>query len=208
MQLFIVSGCLYSFAIGPYTSYYLFTWLCCIIPVIFSISFYFMPESPYYCVTKGRIEQAMTSLKFLRGTSDETVIQAELDKIQVSTLIAIQNEKLNAILIFQTTIDEARKDEGSGLDIVTNKGNVRALTICLGLIMFQEFSGINGILLYCHQIFSKTGSSFDSSISSILVASVQVLASACTPFVADRLGRRLILLASALGMVVFLVSHC
>jgi MFS family permease len=91
------------------------------------------------------------------------------------------------------------------MDLITNKGNFKALIICLGLIFFQEFSGINGILLYCHQIFSKTGSNFDVSFSAIIVASVQVLASACTPFVVDRLGRRLILLASALGMVVFLV---
>lgn len=54
MQLFIVSGILYVYAIGPYVSYYLLQYICLVVPIVFSICFYFMPDSPYYFLGKGK----------------------------------------------------------------------------------------------------------------------------------------------------------
>lgn len=53
MQLFIVSGILYVYAIGPYVSYYALQYACLAIPVLFAVVFFFMPESPYFYIAKG-----------------------------------------------------------------------------------------------------------------------------------------------------------
>jgi MFS family permease len=187
MQLFIVTGILFSYAVGPYTSYVLFQWLCCIIPLVFAGCFFLMPESPYYYIAKGQQKEAIASLKFLRGKS-EAGVQDEL-------------------VLIQNAIEEAQKNKGSVADIFKNKGNLKALTISAGLISFQQLSGINVILFYSQSIFIKTGSSLDPALATILVGVVQVIASGCTPFIADRLGRKLILLISAAGMCLFLVSY-
>jgi MFS family permease len=166
-------------------------------------------------------------LKFLRGKSDEGV-QQELALIEVNTILKITRKLVDEIN-FQEAIEEAQKNKGSLADIFNNKGNLKALIICCGLLAFQQLSGINVVLFYSQSIFIKTGSSLEPAIATILVGNyfkisclsqnnlifmsffsgvVQVLASGCTPFIADRLGRKLILLISAAGMCLFLVISC
>lgn len=139
-----------------------------------------MPETPTYYITKGRKGDAIESLCFLRGKSSDGV-QDELAEITSS-------------------VEEALKNKASVMDLFNSKGNLKALIICAGLISFQQLSGINVILFYSQTIFAKTGSSLEPAISTILVGVVQVLASGATPLIADRLGRKPILLFSAAGM--------
>lgn len=185
MQLFIVAGILYINCVGPYNSYEMTQWICLIVPVVFAISFMFMPESPYYYIGKGKREEATKSLAYLRGKSMAGV-KDEIDEIEAS-------------------VAEAMEQQGRFIDLFINKGNLRALVISVGLICFQQLSGINAILFYTKTIFEKTGSSLDPALATILVSIVQVVASGCTPLIVDRLGRKLILLVSAAGMCLSLV---
>lgn len=72
----------------------------------------------------------------------------------------------------------------------------------MGILSFQQLSGINVVLFYSQSIFEKAGSSMEPAIATIFVGIVQVLASCCTPLVVDRLGRKIILLFSAAGMAI------
>ncbi|XP_058455389.1 facilitated trehalose transporter Tret1 [Malaya genurostris] len=182
MQLCIVSGILYVYVIGPYVSYAALQWACLALPILFSATFFFMPETPTYYITKGRHNDASKSLQFLRGMSADGV-QDELKKTTQS-------------------VEEAMRNKASVMDLFQTKGNVKALIICSGLISFQQLSGVNVILFYSQTIFAKTGSSLAPEISTILVGIVQVLASGATPLIVDRLGRKPILLASAGGMCI------
>lgn len=184
MQLCIVTGILYVYSIGPYVSYGALQWACLAIPILFSATFFFMPETPAYYISKGEKEKAVESLSFLRGKTVEGV-QEELQEIT-------------------TTVEESLKNRGTLVDLLRNPGNVKALIICAGLISFQQLSGINVILFYSQSIFESTGSSLEPAVSTILVGAVQVLASGATPLIVDRLGRKPILLTSAAGMCVSL----
>lgn len=149
-----------------------------------------MPETPAYYIQKGNKEGAITSLQFLRGKSKEGV-QDELS-------------------IIQTSVDEALKNKGSIVDVFKNKACVKALIISSGLVSFQQLSGINAVLFYSTDIFIKaggeSGGGMNPAVSTILVGAVMVISSGITPLVVDRLGRKLILLFSAAGMAVSLVS--
>lgn len=182
MQLCIVSGILYVYSIGPYVSYIALQWACLALPIIFAAAFFFMPETPAYYISKGRKDAAIDSLRFLRGKSADGV----QDELQETT----------------QSVEESMKNKASMMDLFKNKGNVKALIICAGLISFQQLSGINVILFYSQNIFTKTGSDMSPAISTILVGVVQVLASGATPLIVDRLGRKPILLVSAAGMCI------
>ncbi|XP_053683806.1 facilitated trehalose transporter Tret1 [Sabethes cyaneus] len=182
MQLCIVTGILYVYSVGPYVSYQALQWACMALPIIFAVAFFFMPETPTFYITKGRSEDAVASLRFLRGKSSDGV-QDELKETTQS-------------------VEEAMNSKASVMDLFKSKGNVKALIICAGLISFQQLSGINVILFYSQMIFAKTGSSLEPAVSTILVGVVQVLASGATPLIVDRLGRKPILLASAGGMCI------
>uniref|UniRef100_A0A182P8W7 Facilitated trehalose transporter Tret1 n=1 Tax=Anopheles epiroticus TaxID=199890 RepID=A0A182P8W7_9DIPT len=184
MQLCIVTGILYVYTIGPYVSYHALQWACLVLPIAFDATFFFMPETPAYYISKGDKEKAVESLCFLRGKTVDGV-QEELHEIS-------------------TTVEESLKNKGTVMDLFRNAGNVKALIICAGLISFQQLSGINVILFYSQNIFESTGSSLAPAVSTILVGAVQVLASGATPLIVDRLGRKPILLTSAGGMCISL----
>lgn len=128
MQLCIVTGILYVYCVGPYVSYHALQWACLAIPIVFDATFFFMPETPAFYIAKGDKDKAAESLSFLRGKTVEG-IQEELQEIT-------------------TTVEDSLKNRGTLVDLLRNKGNVKALIICCGLISFQQLSGINVILFY------------------------------------------------------------
>jgi Sugar (and other) transporter len=80
------------------------------------------------------------------------------------------------------------------------------LTIGVGLICFQNTSGIDAVLFYSETIFTKAGSSIDSAVATIIIGAVMLLSSCITPFFVDSTGRKGLLLTSAMGMTVSLTT--
>jgi SP family facilitated glucose transporter-like MFS transporter 8 len=71
------------YCIGPYVTYQHLAIAGAFVPVIFAVSFFFVPESPYYLLAKGKREEATKALQWLRGQS-RVGVQAELNDIQVT----------------------------------------------------------------------------------------------------------------------------
>lgn len=78
------------------------------------------------------------------------------------------------------------------------------MIIVLGLVLAQQFSGIGAILAYSSLIFEASGSTLDSSISVIIIGLVQVVSGVLTIFTVDLAGRRVLLLISSAGSILFL----
>lgn len=91
-------------------------------------------------------------------------------------------------------------------DLFKVKANFKALLYTCALVSFQQFTGINVVLFYMQTIFISAGSSVPTEQAPIIIGVVQVVASAVTPFVVDRLGRRILLVLSGIGETVSLVS--
>uniref|UniRef100_A0A1I8MD12 Major facilitator superfamily (MFS) profile domain-containing protein n=1 Tax=Musca domestica TaxID=7370 RepID=A0A1I8MD12_MUSDO len=149
MNLFIVSGILYVYAIGPYVSYVVMQWCCLAVPIVFVVCYLFMPESPYHLAAKARKEEALKSLQFLRGQSLNGV-QPEMSSI----------EKF---------LEETKTSQGSVMDLFKLPGNRNALFITTGLLVFQQLSGIDAVLFNSQSIFTNAGSSLDPAVATIIV---------------------------------------
>lgn len=145
-----------------------------------------MPESPYYYAGKGQKSDALNALQFLRGQS--------LDVVQ------------DEMTVIQGEVEEAMANKGTLIDLVRNVGNRKALIISAGLIIFQQLSGINVVLFNSQSIFVSANTGLDPAIAAIIIGAVQVGSSGLTPIIADRLGRKVILLISAFGMAVGLAG--
>ncbi|PKI59399.1 hypothetical protein CRG98_020158 [Punica granatum] len=76
---------------------------------------------------------------------------------------------------------------------------LRAVIIGVGLMVFQQFGGINGIVFYVATIFEEAG--FSSSIGTITYAILQVVVTAIAAALVDRAGRKPLILVSAVGLV-------
>ncbi|XP_055907753.1 facilitated trehalose transporter Tret1-like isoform X2 [Eupeodes corollae] len=186
MTLLMAAGILYVYIIGPFVSYITLQWCCIVMPITFFATFIFMPESPYYYAIKGQTKKARNALQFLRGQSAKAV-EEELHEIQVS-------------------VDKDMSNTGTLLDIFQSRGYRKALLICGGLLMFQQFSGTTAVLFNSQSIFSAANSALDPALATIIMGFVQLAGNLLTPFVVERTGRKMILLTSATGMCVALLG--
>ncbi|XP_059045500.1 facilitated trehalose transporter Tret1 [Achroia grisella] len=181
LQVFVTIGFLIVYCIGPFISYAAIAYVGIAVVAVFDIAFFFMPESPIYQLSKDDRESASKSLATIRGKS-EAGVQAELDKMASDV--------------------KAAMDKTATIKDVFRGGNFKAFYISCALVFFQQFSGINVVLFYMTNIFKAAGSDLDPAIATIIIGAVQVGASCITPFVVDRLGRRLLLLISSCGSAI------
>lgn len=136
-------------------------------------------------IFSGKKQAAQESLQRLRGKTAEGVHDELAEMISVA---------------------ETKTEKASISDLWKSKNNFKAMYLSCGLVAFQQLSGINVVLIYLETIFMKANTGLPAAISTIIIGVVQVIASSVTPFVVDRLGRRLLLLISGLGMSISLVS--
>ncbi|XP_049880708.1 facilitated trehalose transporter Tret1-2 homolog [Pectinophora gossypiella] len=181
LQAFITLGFLLIYGIGPFVSYSVIAYVGVAFVAVFTVSFFFMPESPIYYLSKNNREAAGECLAKIRGKS-RAGVEAELSLMAADI--------------------QASMEKTASISDIFKGGNFKAFYISCALVFFQQFSGINAVLFYMTNIFEAAGSDLDASIATIIIGAVQVVASLITPFVVDRLGRRLLLLVSSCGTAI------
>ncbi|KAL9700115.1 hypothetical protein quinque_003556 [Culex quinquefasciatus] len=186
LQIGQTIGTLYVYLIGPYVSYISFQWICCAVPLLFTILFFYMPETPHFFISKGLYQQAANSLMYLRDASLEE-IQGDL---QLTKDYVLQEESVQKSNAFRS--------------LFTNRANLRALMISFCLISLQQWSGIDCIQSNSELIFEKAEIALPSEVCTIIMGAVQVVFVCCVIFFVDHSGRRPVLMASTLGLSVVL----
>ncbi|XP_049957626.1 facilitated trehalose transporter Tret1-like [Schistocerca serialis cubense] len=179
----ITTGFMIDYCIGPFVSYTTLAAIGLSATLLFLVTFFWAPESPYYLLAKGRDEDAAESLRRLRD--DNSDISSELQRMKK----AVEDSKVN---------------EASVLDLFRSRRCRRALAISLGVVCAEQLAGINAVLFYTQSIFDAAGGDVDSRVAPIIVNGAMLLESCVTPFLVDRLGRRPLLIFSSTGMSVAL----
>ena len=142
------------------------------------ISFYFLPRSPIFLMSKGFKEEAVSSLRFFRGSN--------VDDSQ-------------EIIKMEASIHENRDIDVLRMETILRKTiYLKPLCISLMLMFLQQFSGIKVISSYIVQIFQNAGGKFDANICSIVVGVIQVTGTSISVLVVDKFGRRRLLILSEL----------
>lgn len=172
--------------IGAYHSYKTLQWLCLLVPITFLALFYFIPESPYYLLSKGLKDNAISALGFFRQQNS--------------------NELNTELCQIQNTVEEMQSQRASFKDVFRNGGNRRAIIIAITLMSIQQMSGINVVLFYCQTIFTLTNIDIHPSMASAIMSLFQLLAALCPPLLVDRVGRKIILLISSGFMSISLIG--
>ncbi|KAF2889107.1 hypothetical protein ILUMI_17065 [Ignelater luminosus] len=183
MMTFETFGELLVYCIGPYVTLFFFSILTVIITLLTGIFiFQFLPESPFYLLSKQRRSLAENALILLRNDTRDGV-KLELEYIQA-------------------IIQESEHTQGRIVDLCESKASRRAEITTIGLTIFQHFSGILPIVLYSQDIFNVTGSKIPAEYCTMSFGAIQFLSSFIAPNLVDRLGRRWMLFLSGMGMAV------
>lgn len=142
------------------------------LPIPFLLLMFIIPETPRWYVSRGRDEQARKALQWLRGKKAD--VEPELKGI------------------IKSHTDSERHSSSSGIMQLLRKNNLKPLSISLGLMFFQQFSGINAVIFYAENIFKKAGSTLDNSICVIIIGIVNFVATFIATVLIDRLGRKVV----------------
>lgn len=177
----ITAGILLIYTLGYFFDLHTFNIICAILPLVFGAIFAWMPESPYFYIMNNNVEEAKKSLMWLRG--EENNFMQELIEIQIEHEIITQNRS--------TFISALRK-----------AATKRGLMITLILLFLTQLSGINAVIFYTDWIFKAANTDIESSVSTIVVGAMQVIATFVASMTVDRLGRRFLLVMSASIMCV------
>ena len=88
MSVMFNLGCLFSYVSGyQSTSWRMVAWVQLVPTCLFGVSVYFIPDSPFWLVEKGREEDALESLKVLQGGESNT-------ESQLAALVSKRNGKV------------------------------------------------------------------------------------------------------------------
>ncbi len=149
---------------------------------------FFIPNSPRWLAMKGNNEKALSILEKVNGSEKAASI---FDEIKVNIAEGLQGHKLSI------------------LDSIKDLFQVkyRKIMLVAFIVAVAQMSvGINAVFFYATNIFELTGIGTDASfVQSVWVGIINVLFTLVAIFLIDRVGRRPLLLAGLLGVVVSLL---
>ncbi|CAD7088656.1 unnamed protein product [Hermetia illucens] len=183
----INGGMLSGYTLGAYVSYGLFPQILFGFSAVCLLVLFRLPETPQYLIKRKRYEDAEKSLNFYRNIKQAT--KTEKDEFV---------EYLKNLTKTIEGSDESKKSSLSYRDFL-EPAAVKGNAIGLGLIFLNQFSGLYAVTLYTSTIFQMSGSTLDPNASTVIFGAVQLLGTFIAAALVDRLGRRILLIASSLG---------
>ena len=152
--------------------------------LILFIGMFFVPETPRWLIGKGKEEKGRNILS----------------KVEEPELVEEAIQKIKA--------DISRESESASYGEIFKPWLRTALFIAVGIMFFQQFTGINTIIYYSPKIFKIAGieSNTLTILPSILLGAVNVLFTVVSILLLDKLGRRPLYFIGMVGMIVGLVG--
>ncbi|XP_049846959.1 facilitated trehalose transporter Tret1-like [Schistocerca gregaria] len=142
-----------------------------------------IPESPVWLVTKGRIDEAEKALKWLGGNNKTS------HKKQLAAMVRSQDMRaLTAPNFFQ------------GLKVFLKPTAYKPIAIMSVLFIFQQFSGIYMTLFYAINFFEEVGTELDPNLATVFLGLMRFGMSIVSTILMKHFGRRKLVITSSLSM--------
>lgn len=181
-------GSLIVVTVGAFCSYKEMNMSMLSIPLLFFLTFIFMPETPHYFLKRGNEEKAISSLSVLRGTKNRKILELEISGVKKAII-------------------EGQLNKNSILHLFKDKRYRKALLIVFIANTTKGLSGSYAIGNYTQEIFSYTEFSLKPEYATIIVVSLKIIAGIVGSQLIENVGRRVlyfysgILGALSLGIV-------
>lgn len=94
-------------------------------------------------------------------------------------------------------LDSAGSGDGGIRELFSVTANRKGFLICVMLMFFQQFSGINAVIFFAETIFKAANTGINPAICTLLVGIVQVVMTFVSAALVERAGRRVLLIISS-----------
>ena len=152
--------------------------------IVLFVGMLYMPETPRWLMSRGRESEGLAVLS-----------RIESPESRDESFEAIKREVVKS------------REEKAGYRELFKPWLRNAVIICIGIMFFQQFVGINTVIYYSPKIFLMAG--FDGTVSAIWasvgVGAVNLLFTIVSVYFVDRLGRRKLFFTGLTGITVSLI---
>ena len=135
-QVLVISGILFVYIVGAFVPVFWTNVICSVFPLIYGAILIFMPESPVFYMMKNREEDAVKSIKWLRGASYDPKQE----------ILNLQSE-----MHLELASSASKK---SSIKAFAEPAALWAILIIMGMMIIQQLSGISIVLFFATEIFT------------------------------------------------------
>lgn len=132
-QVLVIAGILFVYVVGAYAPIFWTNVACSIFPLVYGSFLILMPESPVFYMMKDREEDAIESIKWLRGESYDPKV--EIENLKSELRIDDNTPKISIKKAF------------------SQPNAIWSVVVVMGMITVQQFSGISVVLFFTTNIF-------------------------------------------------------
>lgn len=190
------TGTLVCFIMGTYLEYKIVQGILIFLPIIFFISFLFLPETPAYLMKRNMPREAEESLRYLRGYHGVSNVMSDNFKLELDKLTQ---------LTLQDESKPLNEDNKITLADFKCRSVQKGILIGIVLVAMNQFSGCFALINFTAQIFEEAKTGLDPYLSAIVVGVIQIAGSYGSLYFVDRAGRRKLYLVSAMGTALGLI---
>lgn len=154
----VITGIFVQFVLGAFFTWRTVALLCVAMPLVTILALCFVPESPYWLLTKGRVDESRDSLAWLRGWVPFENVKKEFDEIhQVLSNKKKESDALRAMPFMHRFIP------------YTRQSFLLPFALVSATFFFGHFSGKTPLQTYAVQVLTTFESLLQKSESKINV---------------------------------------
>lgn len=187
MGLFALVGQLYTFVIGYFFSYKLFSILCAVPIFISIVPLLFVPETPLHLLHRHKKDAAFRSLEKYRSNLSQAELEKDLEFMQFTMEQTMQT------------------DESRWKSLFCSKPNRRGFIIGLGMVLTQYGCGIITLMAFMGPIFEEAQAGLSGNMVAILVGILKITIFFLAANIVEKLGRKTLMLVSAILCCILLL---
>ncbi|KAK5638788.1 hypothetical protein RI129_013083 [Pyrocoelia pectoralis] len=189
--VFFGLGSLLTYVGGYLASWRVVAWFACAHGILSTSLLYTLPSSPSWLVSKNRIDEAIKSLTWLSKYQTD-------DPDQLEQFVEEEVSKMKD----EQTFNKNQSQPTTKLQMICLPIVYKPLVILTMLMFFQQFAGINVLLMNTVIFFEHIGTKVDPYLSSNYLAIVRFGMTIISVWIMKKFGRRPLLMINFFGMAV------
>lgn len=190
--------------LGSITTWRLTALMCCSIPICTAIAICFVPETPYWLLSKKRKEDALKSLMWLRGwVPSSKYVEREFNEI------VRYSDESNRCVSCQKADSKCPHPPASPKELLRElyrKRTLKPFFVVIMMFIFAQFSGLASMRPYLVQVFQAYEVPIDSSWATVVIGIMGFFANIACMCLIKSIGKRKIALISMAGTCISIIS--
>ncbi|XP_055312540.1 facilitated trehalose transporter Tret1 isoform X2 [Sitodiplosis mosellana] len=184
----VITGIFVQFILGTFFSWREVALISCFLPLFTITALFFVPESPYWLLTKGRVEEAQHSLCWLRGWVPFSRVETEFNEIH-----RVLDEKRREVEAYREMPYYKRFEPFS------KRGFIAPFILVSATFFVGHFSGKTPLQTYAVQIFNTLKAPIDKYYATIMLGGAELVGAFTCVLLVHSTGKRPLVFASLIG---------